>query len=123
MSTKNPRKQRKNLHRAPLHRKRKFISSHLSSKHLEDAKIRYPRAVPVRVGDHVKIMRGDDAGKEGKVASIDVRRLLITIDGITHAKADGKQVAKKIHASNIMITSLDSTDSWRRSKLEERKKE
>ena len=58
-------------------------------------------------------MRGDDAGKEGKVATVDYRRLRITIEGITHAKSDGKQVAKPIHPSNVVITKLVETDPRR----------
>jgi large subunit ribosomal protein L24 len=118
MATIKARKQRKRAFNAPLHVRRKMLSAHLASKYLEDEKSVYPRAIPVRKGDTVYIMRGDDKGKEGKVATVDYRGGIITVEGITHAKADGKQVAKKIHPSNVMITKIDDSDAWRKGKLE-----
>jgi len=95
-----------------------MLSAHLASKYLEDEKTVYPRAIPVRKGDSVFIMRGEDKGKEGKVATVDYRLGRITIEGITQPKADGKQVAKKIHPSNVMITKIDDSDAWRKRRLE-----
>ena len=118
MATIKARKQRKRAFNAPLHIRHKMISSHLASKYLEDEKTAYPRSIPVRKGDMVYIMRGDDKGKEGKVATVDYREGTITVEGITHAKADGKQVAKKIHPSNVLITKIDDSDAWRKGKLE-----
>ncbi len=118
MATINAGKQRKRAIHAPLHRRRHMISAHLASKYLEDEKVVYPRAIPVRKGDTVFIMRGDDKGKEGKVATVDYRLGRITIEGVTQAKADGKQVAKKIHPSNIMITKIDDSDAWRKRRLD-----
>ena len=119
MATKKARKQRKRAFNAPLHVRHKMMSSHLASKYLDQEKTVYPRSVPVRKGDMVWIARGDDAGKEGKVATADYRLGRITIEGITQAKADGKQVAKKIHPSNVIITKLDESDPWRKRKIEE----
>ncbi len=66
----------------------------------------------------MKVMRGDDAGKEGKVASVDYRGLRITIEGITHAKSDGTQVAKSVHPSNVLIVKLEETDPRRLQRFE-----
>lgn len=120
MKSKQPRKQRKAVYDAPWHKRRRLMSAHLSEAYLEERKRKLPRAVPVRKGDVVKIVRGDDAGKEGKVANVDYRNLRIAIEGITHAKADGTQVAKPIHPSNIIITKLDETDPLRLKRFEER---
>ena len=90
-----------------------MMSAHLAEGYLEERKRKLPRAVPVRKGDTVKVMRGDDAGKEGKVATVDYTKQRITIEGITHAKADGKQAAKTIHPSNVLIVKLDETDPKR----------
>jgi len=98
-----------------------MMSAHLSESYLEDRKRKFPRAVPVRKGDIVKVLRGDDAGKEGKVASVDYRDFRITIEGITHAKSDGTQVAKAIHPSNVIITKLDETDPLRLRRFEGRR--
>ncbi len=97
-----------------------MMSAHLSESYLEEKKRKLPRAVPVHKGDVVKVMRGNDAGKEGKVATVDYRTFRITIEGITHAKSDGTQVAKSIHPSNVLITKLDETDPLRLKRFEGR---
>lgn len=117
--SKKPRKQRKSLYEAPLHRRRKMIASHLSSKYLEDAKRYYPRSAVVRKGDTVKIVRGSLAGHVGKVEAVDTGSMRITVDGATISKADGTQIAAKIHASNVIITKLDLSDTIRKKKFEE----
>lgn len=116
--SKKPRKQRNAVYTAPLHKRRKMVSSHLSSKYLEDAKRYYPRSIIVRKGDTVKIVRGSFGGHVGKVESVDTRNLRITVDGATISKADGTQIAAKIHPSNVIITKLDLSDSKRKEKLE-----
>jgi len=118
MTTTQARKQRKAQFNAPWHRRRRMMSAHLSESYLEERKRKLPRAVPVREGDIVKVMRGDDAGKEGKVASVNYRSFRITIEGITHAKSDGTQLAKPIHPSNVVITKLDETDPLRLRRFE-----
>ncbi len=111
-----PRKQRKFLYTAPLHKKRKWIAAHLA----EELIIRYRRrSVPVIRGDTVKVMRGDFKGHVGKVRKVDVKKGRIEIEGVTITKVDGKKVARPIHASNVLITKLNLTDPWRRRKLEE----
>jgi len=121
--SKKPRIQRKSVHNAPLHRRRKMIASHLSAKYLEDAKRYYPRSAVVRKGDTVKIVRGSFAGHVGKVESIDTRSMRITVDGANISKADGTQIAAKIHPSNVIITKLDLSDPIRKSKFEEMARE
>jgi len=119
IKSKKPRKQRRRVYKAPLHQRRKMIASHLSSKYLEDAKHYYPRSAVVRKGDTVKVVRGSFAGHVGKVESVDMRSMRITVDGATIAKADGTQIAAKIHPSNVIITKLDLSDPIRKSKFEE----
>lgn len=89
------------------------MSAHLSSKYLEDTKTQYPRSLPLREGDTVRIMRGSDAGTEGKVTEVDYRSRRVLVDGVTVAQADGTEVGKPLHPSNLMITRLDMTDPWR----------
>jgi large subunit ribosomal protein L24 len=122
MKTTQPRKQRKRVYDAPWHVRRKLVSSHLSAEYLEDRKRKLPRAVPVRKGDVVKILRGEHRGREGKVAAVDYRRLRITIEGITYEKADKTQIAKPIHPSNVVIVKLDETDPLRLKRFEGGKK-
>ena len=109
------RKQRKEYFNAPLHKRRKWMASHLE----ENLLLKYDRRrVPVIKGDTVKVMRGSFKGHEDKVSLVNVRRRQIEVEGLVMTKADGKKIAKPIHASNLLITKLNLTDKWRRAKLE-----
>lgn len=109
------RKQRKELFNAPIHKRRKWISAHLE----ENLLLKYDkRGIPVIKGDTVRVMRGSFKGHEDKVVHVNIRRRQVEIEGMTMTKADNKKIAKPIHASNLMITKLNLTDKWRRSKLE-----
>jgi large subunit ribosomal protein L24 len=77
-----------------------------------------PRAIPVRRGDTVRVMRGSFRGREGTVVSVDSVHGTVVIEGITIEKTDEKKVARPIHASNLMITKLDDTDAKRRQRYE-----
>jgi large subunit ribosomal protein L24 len=115
MKTKNPGKQIKRMHNAPLHIKRKWISAHLD----ENLLLKYDkRAISVIKGDTVKVMRGNFYGHEDKVVKVNTKKNTIEIEGITMSKADGNKIAKPIHHSNVIITKLNLTDKWRREKLE-----
>lgn len=118
MVSAKPRLQRKRAANAPLHRKRILASAHLSPDLHDKAKGRLPRALPVRKGDTVRVMRGGFRGREGKVVSVDRVSGTIVIEGITIEKVDEKKVARPIHASNLMIVRMDDTDPWRRRKFE-----
>ncbi len=113
-SSKNPRKQRKRHWNAPLHHRKRLVRGHLAPKYLEAGR---RRSLTVRKGDTVLIMRGEHKGEEGKVEKVDLRRQLITIEGITQAKADESQTARKIHASNLMIMKPDMSDRRRSMKF------
>lgn len=115
MRTTKPGKQRKMFFNAPLHKKRKWIAAHLE----ESLLLKYDRrSLPVIKGDTVRVMRGSFKGHEDKVVRVNVKKRYIEIEGITMSKADGNKIAKPIHPSNVMITKLNLTDRWRRSKLE-----
>jgi len=115
MKSIQPRKQRKEIFNAPLHKKRKWMASHLE----ESLLLKYDRrALPVIKGDTVKVMRGNFRGHEEKIAKVNVKKRYLEIEGITMSKADGNKIAKPIHPSNVIITKLNLTDKWRRNKLE-----
>ncbi len=109
-----PRKQRKRLYNAPLHRLVKLMSAHLSPELKEKYK---RRSLPVRAGDKVKILRGDFKGVEGKVVRVDRERQMIYVENVTLKKADGTTVNRPIHVSNVMITELNLDDPYRREAL------
>ena len=105
-----PRKQRKARYNAPLHILHKFMTAPLS----ESLQGKYrKRGLPVRKGDTVRVMRGDDKGKEGKVRSVDLKKVKITVEGVVVAKSDLSEVSRPIHPSNVVITKLDLKDKLR----------
>lgn len=120
IASKMPRKQRKAQATAPLHVRHKMISCHLEKQLMREHKT---RSMPVRKGDTVKIIRGSEGikGVEAKVANVDLRSKKLTLDGVTIAKADGKQKARPIDPSNCIITKLDLSDPLRKAKLEKLK--
>jgi large subunit ribosomal protein L26e len=95
-----------------------MMSSHLS----KDLKNKYDvRAMPVRKGDQVKILRGDFKGREGKVETVYRRRRCIYIEKIVKEKTNGQQAKIPIHPSNCTITSL-KLDKDRKAILEKKKR-
>lgn len=115
MKSIRPGKQRKELFNAPFHKKRKWIASHLE----ENLLLKYDRrSIPVVKGDTIKVMRGSFKGHEDKIAHVNVKKRYVEIEGLTTTKADGKKIARPLHASNLLITKLNLTDKWRRKKLE-----
>lgn len=113
MST-QPRKERKALYNAPVHERRARIASHLD----EPLLLKYnTRSATLRVGDTVRVMRGEYAGITGKVLSVNTRTGKVTVDGVTVSKAKATQVARALDPSNLVITRLDLTDPLRRAKL------
>jgi large subunit ribosomal protein L24 len=113
--SKKPSKQRKRLFQAPLHRRGKIMSVHLS----RDLRERYGfRALPIRVGDKVRILRGDNRGVEGKVTKVDRKKYRVYIENVVRENQKGEKVPIPIHYSNLMIVELDLSDPRRREKVE-----
>jgi large subunit ribosomal protein L24 len=110
-------KQRKARANAPLHKKKRMVSAHLSSALMSEYNV---RSVPVRKGDTVKILRGSEDFKtsEAKVASVDLKECKIIIENITIPKADGTQKPKPVDPSDVLLTKLDLSDPWRKAKLD-----
>lgn len=117
MKSSKARKQRKALYNAPTHVKRRTVSSHLSDSLKKEHN---RRSVQVIKGDTVMVVRGDAdiVGTEGKVSDVDTKTGRITIEGVTTTKADGAQTARPVHASKVVVTKLDLSDSWRKEKLQ-----
>ena len=114
-----PRKQRKALYTMPHHLRHKLLSAPLS----KELRAKYGfRSLPVRVGDRVRVMRGDYKGIEGKVIRVDRERGRVYIDTVTRTKVDGTPVNVPIHASKVMIIELDLSDKWRKKIIERKMK-
>ena len=118
-SSKQPRKQRKYIANAPLHLKRKMLSSNLS----KELRKKYGRrSVPLRKGDVVKIFRGKFKGKNGKVIEVKTKNQGVYVEGIQIKKRDGSKANIKLNASNLQITELNDEDKKRNSVLKKEKK-
>jgi len=112
-----PRKQRKARFTAPLHMRQKLMSVHLS-KELKAKLGTKRRALPVRKGDRVRVMRGKHAGHSGKVSRVDLGSLKIFVEGIAKRKARGAEVPVALDPSNVMIVEADLGDKERKALLE-----
>ncbi len=117
--SKKPNKQRKYAANAPLHIKRKMLSSRLSK---ELTKKYSKRNITVRKGDKVKIMRGNFKNHTGTVEKVLTKLLRVYVEGIQRLKKDGKRAYYPIHPSNLMITELNLTDKKRQEILSRNKK-
>jgi large subunit ribosomal protein L24 len=76
------------------------------------------RAVRPRVGDSVRIVRGEFKDIEGKVTRVDPRTGVVNVEGVTREKLKGGTAPVPIHSSNLMLTSLTLDDKQRKRKLE-----
>jgi len=115
-----PTKQRKAHFNAPLHEKRKRISARLQLDK-PDSRFDGVRTVTVRIGDTVRVTRGDlaNGGKRGTdpltgpVIRIDSEKGRLYIEGAKASKADNKEEAVPVHSSNVVVVKLDETDKLR----------
>jgi len=109
-SSKQPRKQRKYLANAPIHIRKKMISTNMS----KELRKKYgKRSIQLRKGDTIKIMRGKFRGKQGKVTDIKQKIFGISVEGIQRKKQDGSKVNVKLQPSNLQIIELNTEDSKR----------
>lgn len=116
--TKNPGKQRKMLTNAPAHIRHKLMAAPLSS---ELTASKGAKTMPVRKGDTVRIMRGDNKGFEGKVSRVDLKAYRIYLEGLTREKVDGTNIFIAVHPSKVQIRNLILDDKYRKEKILGRK--
>jgi large subunit ribosomal protein L24 len=103
------------IYRAPY----AIRSNHASSPLSRELKKKYGRkSVRVQVDDSVKVIRGEYKGIDGKVTKVSTMKNSIAIEGIKREKLKGEKIDVYIPASNILVTSLNTSDHWRKSKLE-----
>lgn len=118
-SSNAPSKQRKYRYNAPLHIRNKLMHVHLSPELRKKYSL---RQIGVRKGDTVKILRGDNKNKSGKVSKVMLKTEKVYIEGIETMKKDGSSVQVPIKPSNLMITDLVLDDKKRKAKLEMKNK-
>jgi large subunit ribosomal protein L24 len=76
------------------------------------------RTVKPRVGDTVKITRGEFKDIEGKITKVEPKLGLVNVDGVTREKIKGGTSPVPIPSSNLVITSLVLDDKQRKLKVE-----
>ena len=121
MSSKQPRKQRLAHYTAPYHRRHREMSSPID-KGLRERQLSrgfmYPRAMPVKKGDRVMIVRGEGKSKSATAVSlVDRKARKVYVEGFTYFKSDGTELQRPIDASNLVIINPDWTDIRRRKVL------
>ena len=73
-----------------------------------------------RVGDSVKIVRGEYRGIEGKISKIFSENAKLNVEGVTREKIKGGPAAPvPVDASKVMITALNLDDKARKKDLGE----
>lgn len=75
------------------------------------------RSIPIRKDDEVRVVRGANKGREGKVTSVYRLKYLIHIERVSKEKSNGQSVPIGIHPSKVVITKL-KTDKDREKILE-----
>ena len=110
-SSTQPRKQRKYKACAPLHTRHHFLSAHLSKPLRQTHK---KRAIPLRAGDKIKVLRGQYSGKEGTIERVDIKKLVVYVTGIERVKRDGSKSLYPLVPSNLLITDLSLSDQERK---------
>jgi large subunit ribosomal protein L24 len=116
----NQQKQRKYAINAPLHIKQKLMRVHLS----EELRKKYnQRNILVRVDDKVKVLRGDNKGKTGKVEKVDLKKGKIRVTGVELIKKDGSKAILELRPNSVMIIELKTGDKKRKIKTGEKKNE
>ena len=113
-----PTKQRKMLYQAPDHIRYKLFATPLSPELRASHGV---KALPIRSGDSVRVMRGDKKGFEGKITRIDRKKYRVYVEGLTREKVDGTTIFVPVHPSKVMITRLILDDKWRKKILERKK--
>ncbi|MEM4165930.1 MAG: 50S ribosomal protein L24 [Candidatus Bilamarchaeaceae archaeon] len=103
-----PDTERKKYVFAKIHKKKKNMHVHLSKELRKNMKIKR-RAIGIRKGDRVKIMRGKYKGSEGTVSKVSVVDRVVFLEGFTRKNSRGKEIPIKFQPSNLMLISLIET--------------
>ena len=111
-----PTKMRNNqIYRATFQTRSKQLGSTLS----KDLHKKYgKKSVRVVEGDNITILRGEYKGVDGKISKISPSKSSVAIEGIKKEKTKGDKFDVYIHTSNLVVTSLNTSDKWRMAKLE-----
>mgnify|MGYP006302759145 CR=1 FL=1 len=110
-----PHKQRTRTERASLHEKQDQVRATLA----DDLREEYgQRNVRVNAGDTVEVLRGDYAGEDGEVLTVDLQDAVIHVEDVTLETTDGEEVPRPLDTSNVRVTDLNTEDEKREARLE-----
>src|SRR5215467_4390390 len=76
------------------------------------------RSVKPRVGDSVRIVRGEFKDIEGKITRVAPEKGTVSVEGVTREKIKGGTSQVPIRSSNVMVIGLTLDDKERKRKLE-----
>ena len=99
------------------------INKQISAPLSKDLRKKYSRrSARIVTDDNIKIIRGEYKGLTGKVTKISLSTSSIALEGNKKEKSKGEKVDVFIHSSNVIITSLNTSDKWRIKILEKKPK-
>lgn len=114
IKSKQPRKQRKALYNAKNHQKSKLLTTRLADFLRDEYGV---RRLPLRVGDQVRVCKGEFRDFEGEVLEINNNNLRVKVKECVFEKTDGTQFHPGIHVSNLILTKFrresKKMDGWR----------
>eukprot|EP00842_Homolaphlyctis_polyrhiza_P004872 jgi/Hompol1/5386/HPOL_004399-RA len=108
------RKSRKAHFTAPSSVRRVIMSAGLSKELREKYHV---RSLPIRRDDEVRIVRGKNKGKTGKITTVYRRKYIVYVESVNRDKGNGASIPIPIHPSNLVITSIKE-DKDRKNLLE-----
>lgn len=117
VQSKQPRKQRKALYNFMNHQRSKLLSTRVADFLRDEYGI---RRLPLRVGDQVRVCKGEFKDFEGEVIEI-TKNQRAKIKEAVFDKTDGTQWHPAIHISNLIITKFakeKKMDAWRARMIE-----
>ncbi|MHA1293255.1 MAG: 50S ribosomal protein L24 [Promethearchaeota archaeon] len=118
ITSKKPKKQRKALYNYKNHQRSKLLSCRLADFLREEYGI---KRIPLRVGDQIRIVKGEYKDFEGEVIEID-ENLRVKIKEASFERSDGTAFNPAIHVSNLILTKFKAEakkmDGWRASMIE-----
>ncbi|MFH0737997.1 MAG: 50S ribosomal protein L24 [Candidatus Micrarchaeota archaeon] len=100
--------ERKKYYSEKLHKRKNRMHVHLS-KDLRSRLKAKRRALLVRKGDSVRIMRGPGKGKEAKVGDVNTTRRVVFAEGIAAKNSKGREIPIALQPSNLLLISLEPT--------------
>ena len=120
IKSRQPRKQRKALFKYKNHQRSKLLTCKLADFVQDEYGI---KRIPLRVGDQVKVAKGEFKDFEGEILEI-TKNLRAKVKEAVYEKSDGTQFYPTIHVSNLVITKFrregKRMDGWRAAMMEKK---